>query len=306
MDSRLGELAALAASVFFTVTALCFESAARRIGSLSLNILRLFVALVLFTALGILVRGEAVPVSAGTSVWLWLSLSGLVGFVFGDLFLFQAYVDIGARPSQVLFASAPLLTALIGFFALGERVGPAGLAGMALVIAGIAAVVADGGPKGSGPADAVRGRAHAALKLRGALFAFLGALGQAGGFILAKIGAPESDPFAATQIRALAGIAGFLAVAAARGRLAETAAALKDRRALGLLSVGSFFGPFLGVSLGLFAAQRANAGIAATLIGLPPVLILLPSVVFKKERVRWPEVAGAVLAVGGTALLFRS
>jgi drug/metabolite transporter (DMT)-like permease len=305
MNEHIGEIAALATSVFWTFTALAFEHAARRVGSLALNILRLAVALCIFAVLGLVVRGEAVPLGAGGSAWFWLTLSGLVGFVFGDIFLFQAYIDIGARTTQLIFASAPLLTAVIGFFALGERVAPLGGLGMAMVVAGIALVILD---KGSGweASPGAEPRIPAARRLRGALWAFLGAVGQAGGLILSKIGAPASDPFAATQIRVIAGLAGFLVLALLWRRLGEPVKALKDRSAMGSLAIGSFFGPFLGVSLGLFAVQRAASGVAATLMGLTPILILVPAVLIKKERVTFKEALGAVVAVAGSAFLFLS
>lgn len=302
MDARLGELAALATSVFFTFTAVCFEFSAKRIGSLALNVLRLATALLIFAVLGLVVRGELLPLGAGASMWFWLALSGLVGFVFGDLFLFQSYIDIGARLSQVIYSSAPLMTALIGFFALGERVAPLGIAGMLLVVAGIAVVILDSGE------TAGEGRSRSAIpparRLRGIVFALLGALGQAGGFILSKIGAPDYDPFAATQIRVIAGLVGFILVAALWKRAAEPVRALKDAAAVRVLALGALFGPFLGVSLGLFAVQRANAGVVAALMSLPPIFILVPSIFIQKERVRAREVVGAVVAVAGSALLF--
>lgn len=308
MDARLGELAALFTSACFTCTALFFEFAAKRIGSLALNIIRLLVALVIFTILSLVLRGEFLPLGAGADAWFWLGLSGLVGFVFGDLFLFQAYIDIGARLTQVIFSSAPLLTALIGYFALGERLSPIGLVGMVVVVSGIALVIyrpsrRDSRASGVAPAAGAT-MVPAPRRARGAAFAFLGALGQAGGFILAKIGAPAFDPFAATQIRVVAGLAGFLVVAALWRRLREPLAAFKDGKTLGAVSAGAFFGPFLGVSLGLFAAQRANAGVAATLMGLAPVFILAPSILIKKEKIAAREIAGAFVAVAGSALLF--
>jgi drug/metabolite transporter (DMT)-like permease len=302
MDLRIGEIAALSVSVFWTVTAVSFEYAANRIGSLALNVLRLAVALLLFVAVGLAVRGEALPFSADTKVWLWLSLSGLVGFVFGDIFLFQAYIDIGARTTQVLFASAPLMTAVIGMFALGEGISPAGALGMTAVVAGIALVLmrsAEGHDSAPTATSTL-----AARRLRGIACALLGALGQAGGFILSKIGAPAYDPFGATQIRVIAGLAGFLVMAAVLRRFAEPWKALRDRKAFASLTLGSIFGPFLGVSLGLFAAQRADAGIAATLMGLTPILILIPAFIWKKERISPREILGALVAVGGSALLF--
>lgn len=304
MDARLGEMAALFTSACFTCTALFFEFGAKRIGSLALNIIRLLVALIIFTILSLATRGEFLPLGAGTAAWFWLSLSGLVGFVFGDLFLFQAYIDIGARLTQVIFSSAPLLTALIGYFALGERLSPTGLAGMVVVVSGIALVIYRPARSASATSSAASRASSAPHRARGAFFAFLGAVGQAGGFILAKKGAPDFDPFAATQIRVVAGLLGFLVVASLWRRLGEPVAAIRDRKALGAISAGAFFGPFLGVSLGLFAAQRANAGVAATLMGLAPVFILAPSILIKKERIAAREMAGAFVAVAGSALLF--
>ena len=302
MDIRVGEAAALVTAVLWTFTAICFEFAAKRIGSLSLNVLRLATALILFTTLGLVLRGELLPLAAGADVWFWLSISGLVGFVFGDLFLFQAYIDIGARLTQVVFASAPLMTAVIGYFALGERIGAVGLIGMVVVVSGITLVVMDRSPSAAETAGTAA--LPPARRLRGVFFGLMGALGQAGGLVLSKIGAPSSDPFVATQIRVIAGFLGFLVVAAVWKRSAEPWKALRDRRALGMLSIGAFFGPFLGVSLGLFAVQRSSAGIAATLMGLTPILILVPSVFLKKERVSPREAAGALIAVAGSSLLF--
>jgi drug/metabolite transporter (DMT)-like permease len=48
----------------------------------------------------------------------------------------------------------------------------------------------------------------------------------------------------------------------------------------------------------------AEAGIAATIMALVPVLIIPPSMVIYKEKVTLKEAAGALLAVGGVALFF--
>ncbi len=301
-----GELAALGTSLCWTVTALAFEYAAKRIGSLALNILRLFVALIIFMTINLVLHGQAIPLDAGATVWFWLTLSGLVGFVFGDIFLFQSYIDIGARTAQIIFVSSPLITALLGFLFLGERIGPRGIIGMLVVVSAIAWVIlgkAKDKPQEM-PENGERKPHH--HRIRGTLFAFFGALGQSGGLILSKIGAPHYDPLRATEIRVIAGFLGFLVMAAVLGKLAEPVRAIANRPALKALSLGAFFGPFLGVSLGLFAVQRANTGIAATLMGLTPILIVFPSVILYKEKLTLREVLGALFAVLGLTLLFLS
>ncbi|MFQ3547586.1 MAG: DMT family transporter [Termitinemataceae bacterium] len=326
-----GEMAALGTSLCWTVTALAFEYAAKRIGSLALNILRLFVALFIFMIINLVRSGQAIPLDAGGYVWFWLSLSGLVGFVFGDIFLFQSYIDIGARTAQVIFVSSPLITAILGYFLLGERIKPIGVLGMLLVIGAIVWVILEkrsaqakesnmnkdgiSGSKASGSncdrtlsmmdqGQSGRQAGAATRRLRGVLFAFFGALGQSGGLILSKIGAPQYDPLRATEIRVIAGLIGFLVMAMILRKLKEPVRALRNLEALKVLSLGAFFGPFLGVSLGLFAVQRANTGVAATLMGLTPILIVFPSVIIYKEKLTVQEVLGAVLAVLGLTFLF--
>jgi drug/metabolite transporter (DMT)-like permease len=70
------------------------------------------------------------------------------------------------------------------------------------------------------------------------------------------------------------------------------------------LTLGAFFGPFLGVSFSLLAIKYKETGIAAIIMSIIPVLIILPSVILFKEKVTVKEVFGAVLAVGGVALFF--
>jgi drug/metabolite transporter (DMT)-like permease len=70
------------------------------------------------------------------------------------------------------------------------------------------------------------------------------------------------------------------------------------------MSLGSFFGPFLGVSFSLVAVKYTATGIAATIMAIVPVLIIVPSVVLFKEPVSRREILGAVVAVAGVAILF--
>jgi len=69
-------------------------------------------------------------------------------------------------------------------------------------------------------------------------------------------------------------------------------------------TIGAFIGPFLGVSLSLYAVQRTITGIASTIMAIVPVLIIPLEVLIKKEKITFREVAGAIIAVGGVALYF--
>lgn len=296
-----GELAALGTAACWVATALAFEAAGRRIGSLTVNLLRLLVAIVLGAAAGWALRGHALPLDAGRHQWLWLSLSGLVGFTFGDLCLFRAFVVLGSRLSTLMMALVPPLTALIGWALLGEVLAGRDLAGMALTVTGVGWAVRE---RSRGGAAAAAGGGPPRPTAAGVALGLGGALGQAGGLVLSKLGMAGYDPFAATQIRVLAGTAGYLVLFAVLGWWPRAARALADRRALGYTAVGAFFGPFLGVSLSLVAVRYTLTGVAASIMATTPVLIIPALVLLGRERVGPGGWLGALVAVSGVALLF--
>jgi drug/metabolite transporter (DMT)-like permease len=114
----------------------------------------------------------------------------------------------------------------------------------------------------------------------------------------------DYDPFAATQIRILAGITGFAFLVTVLGRWNTIATSVLNRPAMLSTTMGAFFGPFLGVSFSLISIKYTEAGIASTIMALVPVLIILPAVVLYKQKVTFAEVAGAIISVAGVALFF--
>ena len=297
----LGQTAALGTAVCWTCSALAFSVAARRIGVLSLNLIRLALAFGFLCLAAWALRGSPLPLDATPRAWEWLSVSGLVGFVFGDLCLFQAYVLIGPRISSLLMSLAPPLTALIGWLVLGETLTGRDALGMILTTAGIAWAVLERHPEGEAPGA---GRPGPRASLAGVVLGSCGALGQAGGLVLSKLGMGSYDAVAATQVRVVAGIAGYALLLLAFGRLGRVRESIRDRPALGYATLGAFFGPFLGVSLSLFAVRHTVAGVAASIMALQPVLIIPMVVLLHRERVGIGGVFGALLATAGVALLF--
>lgn len=313
MIERAGELAALATAGCWVVTALAFESAGKRIGSLSLNLIRLVMALVPLSLWGLFTRGHALPLDADLHSWTWLGLSALVGFVFGDLCLFRAFVVIGPRLSTLIMASVPVWAALMGYALLGEELTGRELLGMAMTVGGIAWAVSQRESKAEPESEASSPATDEAPQPRGrwrwlgsGLFmAFAGAFGQAGGLVLSKFGMGDYDAFAATQIRVMVAIVGFAVVVSAWGWWPRVKRAVGDRKAMGPTALGAIFGPFLGVGLSLLAVQLAPTGVAASLMATTPIL-MLPVSWFRGERFGWAGALGALIAVGGVAVLLGS
>lgn len=294
-SAHLGQLAAFGTALCWSVTALSFETAGKRVGSVPVNVLRLAMGFGFLLPLVWLRRGMPFPMDAPGSAWLWLGVSGAVGFAFGDLCLFRAFVMIGARLSVLLMSLVPPMTALLSWAVLGETLTPREWVGMGMTIAGIMWVVRERIPS----PDAVA--RHPSLW--GLLLAMGGALGQAVGLVLSKFGMADYDPFAANQIRILAGLLTFAVLFTATRAWPRVARAVRDGRAMVYTAVGGFFGPFLGVSLSLVAVQHARAGIAATIMSVTPITIIPLAIWLRNERATPRAILGAGLAVAGTAVM---
>lgn len=296
IESHFGEFAALLTALFWTVSALAFESASKKLGSVAVNILRLIIGFVFLSILAYIRRKVLFPVDASTENWIWLTLSGLVGFVFGDLFLFKSYTVIGSRFSMLIMTLVPPMTALFGWIIIGEHLTLLNLLGMTITFAGICIAIFSR----SGEDEKLR------LKLApaGILYALGGAVGQALGLVLSKLGLKDYDPFSATQIRIIAGIAGFSLLITVMKRWKSVRSAIRDMPGMKALTLGAFFGPFLGVSFSLVSVKFTKAGIASTIMALTPVFIIIPAILIYKQKVTIPEIVGSVISVCGVALFF--
>jgi len=233
--------------------------------------------------------------------WFWLTLSGVVGFVLGDLFLFRAFILIGARISMLVMALVPPITALIGWITLGEMLSGMEFLGMGITILGIVMVI-------SSKLDLKKGAFSLKRKMGpvvlGIILALGGAIGQAAGLVLSKKGMQDMNAFEATQIRIMAGVVGFTLVITLFKRWGHLLGALKDLKAMKFMTLGSFTGPFLGVSFSLLAVQHTDTGIAATLMALTPVMIIPAAILLNRERIKIIEIIGALVSIAGVALFF--
>lgn len=302
MQNHFGEIAAILTAMFWTVTSLAFESAGKKVGSLAVNLIRLVMAFFFLGFFTLIARGVFFPTDATLFQWKWLALSGLVGFVIGDLLLFQAFVVIGARISMLMMALAPPFTAFISWLILGEVLTLMNWLGMAVTMFGIVIVILK--REKIEKNGEIRKKIKSNYSVTGILLAIGGALGQATGLVLSKKGMGDYDAFSASQIRVLTGIVGFAILFFFMKRWPRVWAALKHRSAMKRISLGAFFGPFLGVSFSLLAVQNTKTGIAATLMAIVPVLIIPPAVFLFKEKLNWKEILGAIITVGGVALFF--
>ncbi len=296
MQSHIGEIAALITAVCWALNGIAFESAGKKIGSLSLSYIRLFIAFLLLSISAFFMRGIALPVDADLNNWIWLFVSGIIGFVLGDIFLFQAYIEIGSRISLLIMSAAPPLTALIGFIFLKERISLLGLLGIFITMTGIAIVILS--------KNTEENKVQFNRPIKGIIYASIGAFGQALGLIFSKIGVGDYNPLAATQIRIIAAALVMTVIITKNKKWPEIIEAAKNKNARPELIAGSIFGPFIGVTFSLLAVKYAATGIVSSITSISPIVIIPASILIFKEKVTPKEVLGAAISIVGVILLF--
>lgn len=314
----LGEIISIIVCICWSASALFGQVAARGIGhAMPLNVLRMLLSLILLSLSMAWVCGVPYPVYADGETWLWLTLSGLMGYVLGDYCLFNAYILIGARFGQLFMTLAPPAAALAGWMLLGEKMSQLALLGMIITISGISMSIL-------GKKDE---ESHKRLQLpiKGIIFGIGAGVGQGVGLVLSKMGIEHYEqcikttlvdnpvmqgefldamPMSATFIRAVTGLLCFTIALFYIKKQHMVIEGLKQSKLMLIILLATITGPFVGVSLSLKATLYTSTGIAQTIMACTPILVLWPSHVLFHQKITIREVIGAIISVCGVALFF--
>lgn len=305
----IGELISIGVAFSWTATALLSEFGSKRLGNLTLNVLRMGLTLLFSLVLFGMVTGSLLPPGASTEAAGWMLLSGLVGYVIGDFCLFQCYIIIGSRYGQLFMTLAPLSAALMAWVTLGQQMTGKSVIAMLVTLWGIGISVLGRGD---------HHKLSLKLPVNGVLYAIGAAVCQGVGLVLSKIGMDHYEvsmmaetgipkwliPFSANFYRCIAGIIGFSLLLFYRDGMAPLREAVHDKKGLSVATATTIFGPFVGVGFSLMAVQYTAAGIASTLMAMTPIIIILPSYWLFHEKITWRSVIGAVISVLGVSLFF--
>jgi drug/metabolite transporter (DMT)-like permease len=267
----------------------------RRIGAIQVNIDRMAFASILLICI-IVISGISLTLTFNQISNL--VISGILGLVLGDSFLFKSFQLIGARLGIIIMAAVPVLSAILAYFFLNEIISYLGMFGMLLTITGILIVVLE---KKSVEQN------NLPLNKLGIFYGFLGALGQATGLIFAKYAfqGGELNGFAASFIRLFSASFIILPIAATFRRYKNPFGIYtKDSYSAKVILIGTIFGPVLGITGSLIAIEYAKVGIASTLMATMPIIMLPISRFYFKEKLDWKAIVGAFVAVVGAAIIF--
>jgi len=301
----IGEAAAVAVSVLWTVTSLVFSFAGKRIGAYNVNVIRTFMAVILLLGAHLVVLGTIIP-GGNDGQWLWLGVSGVIGLAIGDFGYFLALIKLGPRRAVLLMALAPIFTVAAGAIILRELPGLLTMVGIAITLAGVFWVILERDEESDERPVPTRDKAI------GLAAGVLGGLCQGVGLVISKYGmvtiaddpSAPLHPVSATLIRMVAALAALWITVPLLQRFGSVSAAMRDIPAMKASFVGSVCGPFLGVTLSMVAVTYAIAGVASTLMSLMPIFVIPVVWLAFHQKTTNRGIAGAIVAVIGVAILF--
>ncbi len=292
-----GELLALTTAVCWSFGTILFGYAGRRVGSFTINTIRITLATFLLAAVNLLIYGRILPPSYENQQILILAASGVIGLTIGDGCYFKSLVILGPRISSLLTASSPIFAVVIAWVFVGQHMTPLDLLGIGLTLAGISWVILE--------RNRVSFGAQGGSKTLGYSLGLCGSVAQAVALTMAKVGMGDNiPPLNASFIRMCAAAVAIWLIAVAARRLTRIRLALKDCRAMTAMGAAAVIGPVFGIWLSLLSIQYTKIGIASTLMATTPLFIIPLVMIIHKERPGIRAIFGTAAAVGGVAMIF--
>lgn len=290
----LPAFAALAASWGWAAGIVLAQRPARMLGAFEFTRIQLIACAAILASLCSLL-GYWPSVTWGH--WPSFVLSILFGIILGNLAMIECLRRGGPRRTELLLSLKAPLVAAMAFLWLGETPSVTDLAGAGVALFGVGLAIFFGGNEGS-ESDELRGSLGSIILLGVAATAF-----QGFGFLVMKPAMlAGTEPLAASAIRLL-GAAFAIAVLALWPAKVFRSQSKMTPALLGRTILPGFIGYGISSSLLLYAFAHTDAGIAAVLGSLSPVLVLPILWVKEGQAPRPLALAGALFAVLGSAII---
>jgi drug/metabolite transporter (DMT)-like permease len=220
--------------------------------------------------------------------------AGVLAMMLGRAFLYAGIERVGASRAEPLKSSQAIPATVLGILLLGETASPIHLAGIGLIVVGVAVISSES--TDTPITDTRDPRVGVGLVLLSALCFGLDA-------VLAEIGFTAGTPvFVAVAVKLIAGTLGFFAYLAARRDLPD-ASVLRGGDARWFAAAGVASAVFLfAFYSGLEVSQVV---VVVPVMQASPLLVAVASYVFLQqlERVTLRLASGAVMVVAGTVAI---
>lgn len=301
-----GEIIAILTTLCWSLGIFPFTEATKRIGAVPINQYRLLLAWLIISVILISTHGIT-PYELFSSPkekhFLFLGISGIIGFTIGDYCSFNSFKLLGPKLGSLYTTFAPGAALSIGFIVLGEKVNLIGIFGILITVGGVIWLTLSKKDK------AAAEQAGFARDKRGIILGIIGALCQGTGLVLSKYGMDyyeEKIPtMHAVWIRLLFAFSISFITSLFAKRLVQNSKPIfsNQNNALPFMVLGTLLGPVAGVSLSLLAIQKMEVAVAQTIFALLPIFVLPVNLLVYKEKITIQSVFACITAIFGVLLL---
>ena len=301
-----GELIALVTTLCWSLGIFPFTAASIRIGTAAVNQWRLLLAWVIISGILFFVNSISVSelfLNPHAYQYLFLGMSGIIGFTIGDYCSFTAFTLLGPKLGSLYTTFAPGAALTIGFLVLGEKINLIGILGICITIGGVIWLTLS--KKDTVAAEKAGFTRHK----KGIILGIIGALCQGTGLVLSKLGmdwyADRLPTMHAVWIRLMfAFVAAFLVSLFMKRLIANSKPIFANKNnGLPLLVLGTLLGPVCGVTCSLLAIQKLEVAVAQTIFALLPIVVLPVNLLVYKEKITSQSVLACLIAILGVFIL---
>lgn len=301
-----GEVIALLTTVCWSIGIFPFTEATRRIGAAAVNQYRLLLAWFIISALLCVfyrVSLSGLFLHPQSKHYLFLGLSGIIGFTIGDYCSFKSFTLLGPKLGSLYTTFAPGAALLAGFIILNESVNLTGIFGIIITLGGVIWLTLSKKDR-LAAMDAGFKR-----NTQGIWLGIAGAFCQGIGLVLSKLGmdaySEKLPTMHAVWIRLLLAFMAAFVISALSGSLKHNSKPVfkNENNVLPYMFMGTIFGPIAGVTLSLLAIQKLEVAVAQTIFALLPIVVLPLNFFIYKEKITIQSVFACLLAIAGVMLL---
>lgn len=304
----MGFLVAILTTLCWSLGIFPFTEAAKRFGTAALNQYRLLLAWFFITIIACCwyaTNPLSLAITPSAHNYLYLGLSGIVGFTIGDFCAFNSFKMLGPKLGSLYTTIAPCAALILGVVVLNESVNNVGIAGMLVTICGVIWLTLS-------RKDAAEASAHGfARNKAGIIYGVTGALCQGCGLVLSKVGFQTPGEttviptLQAVWIRLLFAFAAAMVISLlSKNFVSSTRVVLSNKdKGMSYMIAGTILGPVTGVSLSLVAITHLQVAEAQTIFALLPVIVLPLNYFFYREKITLPSVLACMTAVMGVFIL---
>jgi drug/metabolite transporter (DMT)-like permease len=291
-------------------SAIAWGFAGRRIGSVAVVAIRSVLAAAILLPAYWLITGSPLPTHLPAQPFWLLVASGALGVGLADICGFRGLLLLGPRLATLISSLlTPILTAVVAFAAVGEKLTVWALAGIVLTVAGVAWVVSDPHGQKAWPVHRRHFKQGLLLCLGSAfVMSFSNVLSRMafdGQLRTQYFSQPQADadPFSAAFLRVLAGDIVIWLALPLLGRMRATAAGFANKRAMLIITAGTIVGPVVGIWMSMVAFCGTKSGIAAALINTSPIFMIPIAYFAYGEKPTFRSLAGTAAAMAGVFML---